>query len=96
MMWRGISKRRIIGPCFFSGTTVSVETYRCMLTAYTIPQIRALLRRPIFMHDGTPPNIHGPVKERSDKKFGNIWIRVGGPLAWPPYSPDLNPSVLYL
>ena len=42
------------------------------------------------------PHIYGPVKELLDQNFGNDWIGRGGPLVWPPYSPDLNTCDFYL
>ena len=95
-MWCGISKRRIIDPYFFSETTVSGETYRNMLSTYPIPRIRALQGRPIFMQDGAPPHIYGPMQQILDKIFGKNWIAKNRPLAWPTHSPELNPCDFYL
>ena len=36
------------------------------------------------------------MKEILDQNFGKDWIGRGGPLSWPPYSPDSNHFAFYL
>ena len=96
MLGCSISNRRIIGPYFFFETAVPGEKYRNMLSTYAIPRIRALQRRPIFMHNCALSGIYGPLKEILDQNFRNDWIERAGPLAWSRYPPDLNPCDLHL
>lgn len=44
-----------------------------------------------FMHDGAPAHFALRVRQYLDRKYGEKWIGRGGPIAWPPRSPDLNP-----
>lgn len=44
----------------------------------------------IFMHDGCPVHFARIVREHLDDEYGENWIGRGGPIAWPPRSPDFN------
>ena len=44
----------------------------------------------IFQQDGTLPHYHRQVRDILNANFRDMWIRRGGPLAWPPRSPDLT------
>jgi hypothetical protein len=43
-----------------------------------------------YQHDGTPPHYEHRVRNLIDEKFHGRWIGRGGPIHWPPRSPDLN------
>ena len=43
-----------------------------------------------------PPHFARRVKEFLDQRFPNEWIGRGGPIKWPPRSPDLTPLDFYL
>jgi len=45
----------------------------------------------IFMQDGAPPNFSCFVTEVLNERFLDAWIGRGGPIPWPPRSPDLSP-----
>lgn len=49
-----------------------------------------------FLHDGAPAHFFIAVREHLNRTFGQRWIGRGGPVAWPPRSPDLNPLDFYL
>ena len=49
-----------------------------------------------FQHDGVPPHYTRHVKEYLHESFPNRWLGRGGPVAWPPSSPDLTPLDYYL
>ena len=91
-----MSNRSIIGHHFFSETTVFSETLRNIISTYAIQRTRALQISPIFKHGGALPHIYGPVKKLLEQNYGKDWIGRGGPLAWPLYSPYLNPCDFYL
>ena len=42
-----------------------------------------------------PPHFSLKVRDYLDKEFPGRWIGRGGPLAWPPRSPDLSPLDLF-
>jgi len=49
-----------------------------------------------FQHDGAPPHYTCRVREFLNQSFPNRWLGRGGPVAWPPRSPDLTPMDYYL
>lgn len=48
-----------------------------------------------YQHDGAPPHRGREVIAWLHEHFPNKWIGNGGPVAWPPRSPDLNPLDYY-
>jgi hypothetical protein len=40
--------------------------------------------------DGAPPHFHNEVRSYLDERFRNRWFGRGGPMEWPPRSPDLT------
>ena len=49
-----------------------------------------------FQHDGASPHYTQRVREYLNESFPNLWLGRGGPVAWPPRSPDLTPLDYYL
>jgi len=49
-----------------------------------------------FQHDGAPPHYTRHVREYLNESFPNRRLGHGGPVAWPPRSPDLTPLDYYL
>jgi hypothetical protein len=49
-----------------------------------------------FLHDGAPAHFSLTAREHLNNTFPHRWIGRGGPVAWPPRSPDLNPLDFYL
>ena len=43
-----------------------------------------------FQHDGAPAHFALDVREYLNNVFPNRWIGRGGPVQWPPRSPDLT------
>jgi transposase len=44
-----------------------------------------------FMHDGAPSHFARAVRRHLTRRYGERWMGRGGPVPWPPRSPDLNP-----
>lgn len=44
-----------------------------------------------FQQDGAPPHYSKLARDCVQEMFGDQWIGRGGPVEWPPRSPDLNP-----
>ena len=67
---------------------------------YVFPQIETfeqeIVSRVIFMQDGAPPHISCFVIDVLNERFPDAWIGRGGPIPWPPRSPDLSPLNLFL
>ena len=49
-----------------------------------------------FQYDGAPPHYTRHVRGYINESFPNRWLGHGGPVAWPPRSPDLTPLDYYL
>jgi len=53
-------------------------------------------RQMYFQHDEAPPHYTRRMREFLNKTFPNRWLGRGGPVAWPPRSPELTPLDFYL
>ncbi|KAJ4446672.1 hypothetical protein ANN_13369 [Periplaneta americana] len=98
-MWAGIIGDRLVG--------LHVLVNRLTGQAYTnflentIPHVledTSLINRQHihFLHDGAPAHFSRTARRYLDRRFPDRWIGRGGPIAWPPRSPDLNPLDFYL
>ena len=56
-------------------------------------QVRQRLR---FQHDGAPAHFALDVREYLNNVFPSRWIGRGGPVQWPPRSPDLTPMDFFI
>lgn len=54
-----------------------------------------VLHQLIFMHDGAPAHFAQIVRDYLDLEYPG-WIGRGGPVRWPPRSPDLTPLDFFL
>ena len=68
------------------------ETY--LLEQYVFPQTETFeqetVSRVIFMQDRAPPHFSCFVTVVLNERFTDAWIRRGGPMPWPPRSPDFS------
>lgn len=53
-------------------------------------------RQMIFQNDGAPSHYARNVRTYLNSQFREKWIGRGGPIAWPPRSPDLNPMDFFV
>ncbi|KAJ4440315.1 hypothetical protein ANN_08454 [Periplaneta americana] len=93
-MWAGIIGDRLVGPHVLTG-----QAYTNFLEN-TIPHVledTSLINRQHihFLHDGAPAHFSHTARRYLDRRFPDRWIGRGGPIAWPPRSPDLNPLDFY-
>jgi hypothetical protein len=95
-VWCGLLHDRVIGPFFFHEPTVTSDTYLDMLQHFVYPQLEELQPRIIFQQDGAPPHWAKIVRNSLKDKFENRWIGRGGPIPWPPRSPDITPCDFFL
>ena len=86
----------IIGPFFFSESTVDSAVYLDMLQEFAVPQLEHLQPDVIFQQDGAPPHWSLNVRQFLDEKFPGRWVGRDGPIPWPPRSPDLTPLDFFL
>jgi hypothetical protein len=47
----------------------------------------------LFQQDVALPHFHEEVTDFLNRKFPEKWIGWGGPVTWPPRSPDLTPLI---
>lgn len=93
-VWAGILGDRIIGPHIFPGTLTG-NMYSAFLE-FILPQLLEnvplnIRRRMWFQHDGAPAHFSIAARQVLQNNYRNRWIGRGGPLPWPPRSPDLTP-----
>lgn len=93
-LWSGILNGQLIGP-FELPDRLNGEAYLGFLRHDLnglLEEVDLLTRRNmIFQNDGAPCHFARIVRQHLDERFGIRWIGRGGPIAWPPRSPDLNP-----
>lgn len=102
-VWCAISATKIIGPYFFY-STVNGENYLTMLNEFFFPAVfkAGMVTDFWFQQDGAPPHRTSDVKQSIRWTFEDRVIGLGfetddgSEIAWPPYSPDLNPPDYYL
>lgn len=98
-VWMGIIGNRLVGPFFINGT-LNGQKYLTFLQQDLYPLLEEIplnIRSSMWlMHDGAPPHFSREVRNFLNDAFPNRWIGRGGPLPWPPRSPDLNPLDFFL
>ena len=98
-VWAGIVGDHLIGPYELPGRLNSERYLEFLQT--TLPtlledvpfNIRAAMW---FQHDGAPPHFGRQVRSWLNQRYRDRLIGRGGPVSWPPRSPDLNPLDFYL
>ena len=95
-VWCGLLCNKVIGPFFFEEKTITADIYLDTLTEYVTPQLEEFQPHILFQQDGAPPHWGLKVREFLDKKFPARWIGRGGPIPWPPRSPDITPLDFFL
>ena len=93
-VWVGIIDDHLIGPYFFP-QHLNGEIYRQFIEEdlpLLLEDLPLQLRNDMwFMHDGAPAHFSLLAREYLNRVFADRWIGRGGPQAWPPRSPDMNP-----
>jgi hypothetical protein len=84
---------KLIGPFFFSEKTVTRRSYLDMLELYALLQLPP---QTILQQDGVQPHFCHHIRNHLDRDMAGRWISRGGPIAWPPRSPDLTPLDFFL
>ena len=98
-VWCGVLGDRLIEPFVFDNNLTG-NTYEVFLRNELpglLEDIPFMIRSQMyFQHDGAPPHYTRHVREYLIESFPNRWLGRGGPVAWPPRSPDLTPPDYYL
>lgn len=93
-VWAGIVNDTLIGP-YLLPNRLNGQNYLIFLQD-VLPELLEVIPLNIrqnmwFQHDGAPAHFAGEVRDHLHEVFGNQWIGRGGPVPWPPRSPDLTP-----
>ena len=95
-LWCGLMVDEVLRPFFFAEKTVNGITYLDLLKNVVFPQIRHQHPYLLFQQDGAPAHWHLEVRNTLDEEFPQRWIGRGGPIPWPPRSPDITPLDFFL
>ncbi|OXU18581.1 hypothetical protein TSAR_000267 [Trichomalopsis sarcophagae] len=98
-VWCGIVNGYVIGPYFFNGNFNQpnfLEFLRAHLPGL-LEDIDLETRQRMWVQlDRAPPYFARIVRTFFNERYTNQWIGRGGPVAWPPNSPDLTSPDFYL
>ena len=101
MAWSGMNYFLGVLPTYWVDNTLNSERYREMLHTRIIPDLSEgtspdeLANFYIFMQDGSPAHTTSENIDYLSSRFSCV-ISKNAEIAWPPYSPDLNPCDYYL
>lgn len=98
-VWAGIVGDRLIGPHILPATLTG-DIYAAFLQ-WTLPELLEnvpldIRRRLWIQQDGAPAHFSRAARQILDNHYPNRWIGRGGPVSWPPRSPDLTPLDFFL
>ncbi|GBM03659.1 hypothetical protein AVEN_134893-1 [Araneus ventricosus] len=86
-VWCGLLYDRVVGPFFFTETSITSNIYQDLLEIYVFPQIDDLEDVTgniiVFMQDGSTPHLSPSVREALNERFPNSWIGRDVPIQWP-------------
>lgn len=99
-VWCGMFRDRIVGPFFFEGT-LTAQSYTANILDGAVSDFicdlpLSELRSTWFQHDGAPAHFSSRARSYLNACFSQQWIGRGGPMFWPPRSPDLTPLDFFL
>ena len=98
-IWTGIVDNFLIGP-YMLPQRLNAINY-CVFLRDVLPEllenVPLVIRENMwFQHDGAPAHFSNRARNHLNRSFGARWIGRGGPVAWPPRSPDLTPCDFFL
>jgi hypothetical protein len=99
IVWAGIVRECLVGPHVLSYQLTGNHCRDFVL--HDLPKLLEdvpleVRARVWYVHDGAPAHSSRAVRDVLSNSYNHGWIGRGGPTAWPPLSPDLNPLVCYL
>lgn len=98
-VWAGIIGNKILGPYFIDGRLTGgsyLDMLRNVVSEFMDDVPLVNYRDFYYQHDGAPPHYAASVRDYLNAEYENRWIGRGGPVAWPPRSPDLTPCDFFL
>ena len=98
-VWCGFLGNNLIGPFVFDNNLTG-NTYEVFLRNELpglLENVPLMIRsQKYFQHDGAPPHYTRRMIKYLNESFPNRWLGRGGPVAWPPRSPNLTPLDYYI
>lgn len=98
-VWGGIIGPFVVGPYFFNDY-LDGNAYLNFLREdlpELLEDVPLNIRQNMWLqHDGAPPHYAAAVRNFLNENFNGRWIGRGGPVAWPPKSPDITPMDFFL
>lgn len=98
-VWAGIIGDQILGPYFIEGHLTGgsyLDMLRGVIADFLDDVPLTYLQNLYYHHDGAPPHYARDVRAYLASEYGDRWIGRGGPVPWPPRSPDLTPCDFFL
>lgn len=98
-IWCGVLNNLLIGPFVFQERLTSEHYLNFLQNDLSGLMEDVPLQNRVnmwFQQDGAPPHFGINVRTYLNNNFANRWIGRGGPVLWPPRSPDLTPLDYYL
>lgn len=98
-VWVGIVNNTIIGPHFIEGRlngAAYLDILRDVIPILLDDVPLQYRQHLYYQHDGAPAHYEHRVRDYLNDHFPNRWIGRGGPVPWPPRSPDLTPLDFFL
>lgn len=98
-VWAGIIDGHLIGPYLLPNrlTGPIYLTFLQQVLPELLEEVPLGIRQEMWLqHDGAPAHFSLDVRNYLNQVYGERWIGRGGPVAWPPRSPDLTPLDFFL
>lgn len=92
-VWAGLIGNKLIGPHYLPDNINGANYLQFIINDLPdlVEEVFQEDRPIVFQHDGCPAHWSVAVREHLNNAFPNSWIGRGGPIPWPPRSPDLTP-----
>ena len=93
-VWCNVLGKRLIEPFVFDNnlTGNTYEDFLRHVLQGLLEDIPLMIKSQMNFHDdGAPPHYTRRVREFLNESLPNRWLGHGGPIPWPPRSPDLIP-----
>ena len=97
-VWCDVLRNKLIGHFVFDNLTGNAyEVFLRNELPGLLEDIPLMIRRQIyFQHDGAPPHYTLHVRDYLNESYTNRWLGRGGPIPWPPRSPNLTHLHFYI
>lgn len=93
-VWCGMVDGYLIGPYILENRLTGEHYLSFLRNELTtlLEEVPINIRMQMYyQHDGAPAHYARQVKEYLNQEYPGLWIGRGGPVKWPPRSPDLTP-----